>query len=42
MDFKQIYTLVVVVLLVYALYKEFVSPAIIFFLSAVALVLNRV
>jgi di/tricarboxylate transporter len=42
MEFKQIYTLVVVVLLIYALYKEIVSPAIIFFLSAVALVLGKI
>jgi len=42
MEFKQIYTLVIVVILVYALYKEFVNPAIIFFLSAVALVLGKI
>ncbi len=42
MNFGQVYTLVVVVVLVFALYKEIVNPTIVFFLSAVALVLGGI
>jgi di/tricarboxylate transporter len=42
MNFDQIYTLVVVVILVIGLYREIVSPAIIFFLAGVALVLGKI
>ena len=42
MTFNQIYTLAVVVLLVIALYKEIVSPAIVFFLAGVALVVGKI
>ena len=42
MNFSQIYVLIVVVLLVFALYKEIVNPGIVFFLSAVALVVGKI
>ena len=42
MDFKQIYTLLVVIFLVYALYKEIFNPAFTFFICTVALVMADV
>lgn len=42
MTFNQIYTLVIVVLLVVALYREIVSPAIVFFVAGVALVVGKI
>ncbi|MEO7992539.1 MAG: SLC13 family permease [Chryseolinea sp.] len=42
MDFKQIYTLLVVIFLVYALYKELFNPAFTFFICTVALVIANV
>ena len=42
MNFSQIYVLIVVALLVFALYKEIVNPGIVFFLSAVALVVGKI
>jgi Na+/H+ antiporter NhaD/arsenite permease-like protein len=42
MNFSQVYTLVIVVLLIYMLYKEHVNPSITFFVAAVALLLGGV
>jgi di/tricarboxylate transporter len=41
-DFKQIYVLLVVVFLVYALYKEIFNPSLTFFIATVALLLGQV
>ena len=42
MDFKQVYVLLVVIFLVYALYKELFNPAFTFFICTVALLIANV
>ena len=42
MDFQQIFVLIVVVFLVFSLYKELFSPSLTFFISTIALVLSDV